>query len=667
MFKKIVSNLPYNPGLIAQVGFYADRLHREKSIRMFSFVFIALAMAVQSWAILSPSQPSLAASGNDIISGGVTTKASLLSAYDNSADIRAVYDQYNLTRSDLANVTDVNRVQTGSVNWYSMGRNSISNYSYIGSVYKNNEVKVQYAGENTAKTSDDRFVYQRQLRAWDTGSSSTYPAFKGTSSATGQQFWIIKSCGNLAFVDSWKEPKSTPDPDPAPEAKTKPAIKQPKLEIRKSISSQSDGAPQPGDVLNYRIEYRNNVNGTVAKDTYIEDQLDIKSFDYLGPNKYKNSIGASGFMRIPVGSLQFSTDYQTITFQARLKNPIPSPTKVCNSGRITSTNTGAVQSNEVCITVLTPCPFDSSVPDSNNPNCVRPKTVCELLNTAINNADRKATFKTSAISTNPALVNIKKYDYDFGDGTTASFNSDAFMNETMHVYAPGDYQASVTITYNSPDGDGEQTTGQTELCVADISFDEYKPLGQSKTVENITQDLLGEDAINSKVQAGDVLEYQLSTLNSQDYERTGILVTDYIGDILEYAELDLAHLEKNGGRFDEETKSVVFENMTIPGNSALESTFRVQLMNPIPATNRVQASGTNDCRIDNTYGNSVGMSVQCPFVKGIETLPNTGPGTSLVAGMSITVLVGYFFARARLMTKEMDYIRTDYVTTASGA
>mgnify|MGYP000563134304 CR=1 FL=1 len=458
------------------------------------------------------------------------------------------------------------------------------------------------------------------------------------------------------------KPMPTPQPEPVPE----PVVKNPSLEIRKSISSSTTGSTaQPGDTLTYRIEYRNTVNESVAQNTYIEDQLDTKSFDFVSPDSLKGSISASGFIRHSIDSLQYSTNYNTLEFQVRLKNPLSSPTKVCNDARIVASNASPANSNEVCINVLTPCPFDPTVADSSNPNCAAPVTVCELLNTAINNAERKATFKASVISSNPAVVTIQGYDYSFGDGTTASFDSNLFMHETMHVYEPGDYSASVTIRYTSPNASGIQEASQTESCVTEISFDEYKPLGQSKTVENITQDLLGEDAINSKVQPGDILEYQLSTLNSQDYERTDILVSDYIGDILEYAEIDTTFLEENGGRFDEETNTVIFENMTIPGNSALESAFRVQLLNPIPATNAVQATGTNDCTIDNTYGNDISLSVQCPLVKSIESLPNTGPGTSLIAGMGITVIVGYFFARARLMTRELDYIRTDYVTTGA--
>jgi hypothetical protein len=105
MFKKLVSNLPYNPSLITQVGFYADRLRQEKSIRRLSFVFIALAMAVQSLAVISPPERSLAYSTNHILNG-VRTKQDILNAYDNAgSDIKDIYTAFNISRADIAAMT----------------------------------------------------------------------------------------------------------------------------------------------------------------------------------------------------------------------------------------------------------------------------------------------------------------------------------------------------------------------------------------------------------------------------------------------------------------------------------------------------------------------------------------------------------------------------------
>src|SRR5690606_2303130 len=164
--------------------------------------------------------------------------------------------------------------------------------------------------------------------------------------------------------------------------------------------------------------------------------------------------------------------------------------------------------------------------------------------------------------------------------------------------------------------------------------------------------------------AGEELEYTLQTLNSNNYARTGVTISDYIGDLLDYATLDEEALKASGGRFDEESKKVLWENVTIPANSKLETKFKIKMVDPIPSTNRPSDQGSNfDCVISNMYGNKISLDVSCPLVKGIETLPNTGPGTSLVVGGIATAFIGYFFARARLLSKELVIIRSDYINT----
>jgi len=55
MFRKIVSNLPFSPALVGQLGFYSKKLRKEKTIRRLGLAFIILAIIIQSLAIFQPS------------------------------------------------------------------------------------------------------------------------------------------------------------------------------------------------------------------------------------------------------------------------------------------------------------------------------------------------------------------------------------------------------------------------------------------------------------------------------------------------------------------------------------------------------------------------------------------------------------------------------------
>ncbi len=200
MFKKLVSNLPFNPGLIQQVAFYGKRLQKEKSLRKISSAFMVAALAVNILAVAVPAQNTQATSLNDMIYGA-TTKNSVLSAYrsnrDNAGrtDIRAIYDFYGITESDIVNATSVT-VKSTDRNYVTTGR-----WESPG-----DDDPQAIPGAQTT-------VYERSIRVWDIKNPyNTYPAITGTATGNGklkgQQFWILlKGCGNITYIPQPKTPK----------------------------------------------------------------------------------------------------------------------------------------------------------------------------------------------------------------------------------------------------------------------------------------------------------------------------------------------------------------------------------------------------------------------------------------------------------------------------
>lgn len=61
MFRKLVSNLPYSPALVGQLGFYARRLSTEQATRRLGLIFTVLALAVQTLALVKPPEQTIAA------------------------------------------------------------------------------------------------------------------------------------------------------------------------------------------------------------------------------------------------------------------------------------------------------------------------------------------------------------------------------------------------------------------------------------------------------------------------------------------------------------------------------------------------------------------------------------------------------------------------------
>jgi hypothetical protein len=68
MFRKIVSNLPFSPALVGQLGFYSKKLRTEKTTRRLGLIFLVLALIVQLLAISQPAESVNASNQNDVTS-----------------------------------------------------------------------------------------------------------------------------------------------------------------------------------------------------------------------------------------------------------------------------------------------------------------------------------------------------------------------------------------------------------------------------------------------------------------------------------------------------------------------------------------------------------------------------------------------------------------------
>ena len=209
MFRKLVSSLSFSPALVGQLGFYARRLKKEQATRRMGLIFTALALVMQSFAVFTPPEPANAANPSDLIYGGISTKAQLLTAYDNSArgngDLKNIYDYVGITRDELAAVTDgtLNSQDkgTGAGGWLSWGR----------------QHRFSAAQGEVQHNANGPIVYSRPFWLYDTTAyqqkhGTVRRAFIGHSAKMGD-FAVLKECGNILTTSL-----PTPPPPPPPVA-----------------------------------------------------------------------------------------------------------------------------------------------------------------------------------------------------------------------------------------------------------------------------------------------------------------------------------------------------------------------------------------------------------------------------------------------------------------
>ncbi len=184
MFKKIVSNLPFSPALIGQLGFYAKRLRQEEFTRRLGLIFVALALCVQSLAVFDPPESANASSDYDMVTGGIGSSINnYLIAYDNNAKhLRDVMNYVGITRDEIAASKYSSWVVDKTINWSFAAR--------VGYDQGEREYSIPDSSGNQATT-----IYSRPLGLSYNPNSRVY-GWVGYSKKMGW-FGILQSCGNL--------------------------------------------------------------------------------------------------------------------------------------------------------------------------------------------------------------------------------------------------------------------------------------------------------------------------------------------------------------------------------------------------------------------------------------------------------------------------------------
>lgn len=206
MFKQIVSKLSLSPSATADLAFYSRRLKKESVTRTFSAIAAVLVVGLQFATILAPPAPSNAASANDIILGGIVSKSDLLNRYDGSAELRALFSKFGISRTDLSASTAAT-IKSSDTTLKSVGR-------------------IRHWADDEVITTRFGTYYGRVLHKWDTGASSSYQVFQGKRASDGGYFAVMFVCGNIIYRKI-PAPAATPRPTPTPTPTPTPVKKTP--------------------------------------------------------------------------------------------------------------------------------------------------------------------------------------------------------------------------------------------------------------------------------------------------------------------------------------------------------------------------------------------------------------------------------------------------------
>lgn len=350
MFKRLVSNLPYSPALIGQVGFYARRLRQEEVTRRLGLVFTVLAVVVQSFAIFSPPEVLASASPNNVIFEGVRSKADLLRVYDANSDsngnrdIQQIFTTFGISRADLLRVKE-SKINSRNFNG---GIWSVGRTSYASGTNQEQEYAI----------SDSNSVFARKLASFDRSSytkqnGSTYDALTGTR-ADGSWFAVMFDCGNLAYT----RPPANPVQQPV-SSSTPAAYKASKTvaNTTRRIDNANGSTAQPGDRLLYNLTVTNmgNEAGQYGIRDNVADVLEYADIiDAGGGRIEKDGAGkTTGFISWPMQPIAGGA-VATRSLTVQVKDTIPATPQ--NAGNPESYNCIMTNSFGSSTNVKVDCP-----------------------------------------------------------------------------------------------------------------------------------------------------------------------------------------------------------------------------------------------------------------------------------------------------------------------
>lgn len=710
MFKKLVSNLPFSPSLVGQLGFYAQRLKKEEWIRRLGLIFTVFALIIQSLAIFMPPESANASDTNDMCPGVSRDAAGakkIKACYDkNTNHFKDVMNFFGISKTELWKSLDAGgswRYTTTYKSWYTFGH------------VKRFSGDKDFSGQVPGNLFARKWSSTIQTRQW---------GWKGSQGDT--QFIILADCGNLALKRllspsakcvslsaSKREITAGDSVTLTAKASTEDGAEISKFDFKqngpvnanKSVSTNAESATWQQTLtkagkytFTVDIDTTNNKDNITAKTCTAEVTVSEKqvvppeaSCDLLTIAPEQGVLGTT-FKVTAKASTKNGAVINRYNFTAGGAQ---------NHSWISTTNAGS------SIWSLTPSvagnynvsvSVDTSIGAKTSPACNKSFSVsepasaeCKLL--SVEQVSRTE-YKLNATGSVANGASITGYSYVIKDssgnivkksGVIADSSWSVTLPDNNSVSDSAVYSAILTIHTNLGDQSSadcekpivippqEQCKYNPELPVNDPNCKsdcETNPEGENckpeldlvKTAINKSQG--DKDAVATNANGGDVILYTI-TLTNNGNAAGKIELRDIIGDTMEYATLT----DAGGANYDENAHVLSWGEVAVGANSTVTRNFAVTVKNPVPSMAQNHGSPESfDCIMTNVIREdgqgAIHIPVTCPTVKTVEQvvsqLPATGPGDNILFGGIIAAVVVFFYARSRQLGKEVRLVRREF-------
>lgn len=187
-----------------------------------------------------------------------------------------------------------------------------------------------------------------------------------------------------------------------------------------------------------------------------------------------------------------------------------------------------------------------------------------------------------------------------------------------------------------------------------IAITESTPFNLSVNSENITQSTPAEQVT---ARPFDKIRYTVTRQNNSE-QTVNSPIQIQLRDVLEYAIL----VDAGGGLLDSQTNELSWPPSTVEPGKSEQRIYVVQIASTISATSKGSSNANSyDCVLSTSFGTTNRVAVDCPTLKGLESiigqLPPTAIGLNIVF---ITLFLGvttFFYLKTRQLKTEIRLIR----------
>lgn len=670
MFRSLIANLPFSPGLLPQLSFYAKRLAQEDVTRKMGVMFAVLTLVVQGMLTFSPPTPSLASSDNDVIFGGLGTDTaeakqklikavyrgdgSITSPYSGKThhDLDKLFQHFDISENDIRNATRVKICS--SCTEQDKRKRSVGRLH--NSRDASQDIPLSVAGSNEQ-------YYLRPLHIWDIQNPHNYyDALK-----VREGVWIMLNCGNIVVEN----------------------VPNPQVNVEKQQTPADNGTVTGGDDVTYNIDVKNTGKG-IAQDVRVYDELPDRdhwrNFQTSGATLEDRDLDGDGtdeeVLKWKLGALD-PGEAKRLTFTASLRSDRTFETNQqhCNTAVVTygtaTLGDKTARSNETCVSLKTPLTPEPMAYECTYLKADTTEGVAPL------NVQFTAQGKDTVSNTE-----FKHYLFTI-DGEETRESQSGRLEWTFTDL--GEHRVVVQVV--TEDGTTKITKNSPCAATVDVTPEPHESVEENKVAHVITDynpvqtdddDPRSTDVNGGEVKSSELIRYQLRVTNTgnvtYDSNSPYPVPAEDMVDVLEYANVidkdgqvisDTSSyhepIELFGGGVLDDGK-ITWEPVTdfAPG-ATIEKEIYVQTKDMIPATNTPPSDPFSyDCVMSNTFVNSetINIPVDCPAEKDVEqtvsTLPNTGPGEVAMATVFFGGLSFYLHSRNRQLMKELRIVQREH-------